>query len=391
MASLPPDYDPEGYDYSGSASASDESQPPHDASPFFVADSAAPVFPLNGEELTEQASRFEEVEACEHNSSSLIKSIPPDERHVYLCFKEPQSWPALVEAADFDRLPRSLAVTIKMRKSEMTKRTRLTVCEGRDGTESSNGDVMLFPDMMRYKGLTHFDVDTFVDEVLVQNQVWLSGRPERLLGIHIFVCSHASHDIRCGVSGPIIIGRLWQELNTRGLDADVCIRPCTHLGGHKYKANVIVYSLEVKCFASVTADDVCKLVDELSGMGVLVDGHRRSFQGLLEIEVLQSVQNSSQNVGDGYKDDQLRSQDQIEGYADVKASFSMNAPPQTMSAEKGDGVNRHANRFSTHSWWQASWWFKSWEREDTLAAFAVIGAAASVAVAYQLYRIHARN
>ena len=26
------------------------------------------------------------------------------------------------------------------------------------------------------KGLTHFDVDTFVDEVLVQNQIWLSGR-----------------------------------------------------------------------------------------------------------------------------------------------------------------------------------------------------------------------
>ena len=29
--------------------------------------------------------------------------------------------------------------------------TRLTICEGRDGTESSNGDVMIFPDMVRYK------------------------------------------------------------------------------------------------------------------------------------------------------------------------------------------------------------------------------------------------
>lgn len=390
MASFAPDYDPEGYDYSGSASASDECQPPVIASPFFVADSAAPVFPLNGEDLTEQASGFDHVEACLHNSSSLFKSLPLDERHVFLCFKEPQSWPALVEAADFDRLPRSLAVTIKLRKNEMTKKTRLTVCEGRDGTESSNGDVMLFPDMIRYKGLTHFDVDTFVDEVLVQNQIWLSGRPERLSGIHVFVCSHASHDIRCGVSGPVIIGRLRHELRTRVLDADVCIRPCTHIGGHKYKANVIVYSLEVKCYANVTADDVCELVDELFSMGVLVDGPRRSLQGLSEIDDLQTVQSSAQNFTDGYRDDPLHLQEQIEGNVDVKASLFMN-PPRTSFSEKGDDIKRYANRFSTHSWWQASWWFKSWEREDTLAALAVLGAAASVAVAYQLYRIHARH
>lgn len=29
--------------------------------------------------------------------------------------------------------------------------TRLTLCEGEDGTESSNGDVLIFPDMIRYR------------------------------------------------------------------------------------------------------------------------------------------------------------------------------------------------------------------------------------------------
>jgi hypothetical protein len=28
---------------------------------------------------------------------------------------------------------------------------KLTICEGEDGTESSNGDVLIFPDMIRYK------------------------------------------------------------------------------------------------------------------------------------------------------------------------------------------------------------------------------------------------
>lgn len=42
-------------------------------------------------------------------------------------------------------------------------------------------------------------------------------------------------------------------------------------------------------------------------------------------------------------------------------------------------------------WWQSSWWFGSWEKEDTLAALAVVGAASSVALAYHLYSTHARN
>lgn len=116
----------------------------------------------------------------------------------------------------------------------------------------------------------------------------------------------------------------------------------------------------------------------------------RSLQGLSEIDDLQTVQSSTQNFTDGYRDDPLHLQEQIEGNVDVKASLFMN-PPRTSFSEKGDDIKRYADRFSTHSWWQASWWFKSWEREDTLAALAVLGAAASVAVAYQLYRIHARH
>lgn len=33
------------------------------------------------------------------------------------------------------------------------EQTRLTICEGRDGTESSNGDVLIYPDMIKYRFL----------------------------------------------------------------------------------------------------------------------------------------------------------------------------------------------------------------------------------------------
>lgn len=29
--------------------------------------------------------------------------------------------------------------------------TNLTVCEGREGTDFSNGDVLIFPDMIKYR------------------------------------------------------------------------------------------------------------------------------------------------------------------------------------------------------------------------------------------------
>lgn len=32
-----------------------------------------------------------------------------------------------------------------------SQQTRLTICEGHDGTETSNGDVLIFPDMVRYR------------------------------------------------------------------------------------------------------------------------------------------------------------------------------------------------------------------------------------------------
>ncbi|XP_076936087.1 uncharacterized protein LOC143603047 [Bidens hawaiensis] len=131
-----------------------------------------------------------------------------EERYVFLCYKKPQVWPPHIEAAEFDRFPRLLSAAIASRKIHMKKQTRLTICEGHDGTESSNGDILIFPDMIRYRRLTHLDVDTFVEEVLVKEGEWLPGNPESLTGTFIFVCAHGSRDQRCGVCGPAVIARL---------------------------------------------------------------------------------------------------------------------------------------------------------------------------------------
>nr|ACU21376.1 unknown [Glycine max] len=125
-------------------------------------------------------------------------------RHVFLCYKNPAVWPPRIEAAEFDCLPRLLHAAINARKPHTKKETCLTICEGHDGTETSNGDVLIFPDMIRYRRLTHFDVEIFVEEVLVKEGNWLPGNPESLKASYVFVCSHGSRDRRCGVFGPIL-------------------------------------------------------------------------------------------------------------------------------------------------------------------------------------------
>ncbi|KAI5806647.1 Sucraseferredoxin-like protein [Peziza echinospora] len=75
--------------------------------------------------------------------------------------------------------------------------------------------------------------------------------PRKVHEMHILVCSHNSRDERCGIIGPILHDLFTECLESRGLlhpmDPDMSIRgkvrvSCiSHIGGHKYAGNVVVY------------------------------------------------------------------------------------------------------------------------------------------------------
>ncbi|KEH32839.1 putative thioredoxin-like ferredoxin [Medicago truncatula] len=209
--------------------------------------------------------------------SSLVGTVELYERHVFLCYKNPRFWPPRIEAAEFDRLPRLLYAAVKARKNHMKKETRLTICEGHDGTETSNGDVLIFPDMIRYRRLTHFDVETFVEEVLVKNGEWLPGTPETLKGSYVFVCSHGSRDRRCGVCGPVLVNRFREEIEYHGLQGKVFVSPCSHIGGHKYAGNVIIFGSSMNgevtghWYGYVAPEDVPLLLQQHVMKGEIID------------------------------------------------------------------------------------------------------------------------
>ncbi|XP_030510954.2 uncharacterized protein LOC115725534 [Cannabis sativa] len=365
-------------------------------------------------------------------STQLVGTVDLYQRHVFLCYKNPQVWPPRIEAAEFDRLPRLLSAAVLARKSDMKKETRLTICEGHDGTETSNGDVLIFPDMIRYRRLTHFDVDTFVEEVLVKEGEWLPGTPETLKGSYIFVCSHGSRDRRCGVCGPALVSKFRDEIELLALQGKVSVSPCSHIGGHKYAGNVIIFGPNVKgevtghWYGYVSPDDVSALLELHIGKGEIVDRLWRGQMGLSEEEQKESQYqrlqlNGETNVG---KDISELVQTQrahsnngaiissgdimscCQEYGSTSCCQTPALPEKKYSFEDANEKSKKvvvvtdkkkSNRnllsrmnsgkgSSTRRVCSMPTWLESWEREDTYAALAVACAALSVAVAYSCYK-----
>ncbi|KAI3675764.1 hypothetical protein L1987_85357 [Smallanthus sonchifolius] len=275
--------------------------------------------------------------------------------------------------------------------------TRLTICEGHDGTESSNGDVLIFPDMIRYRRLTHFDVDTFVEEVLVKEGEWMPGTPESLTGSFIFVCAHGSRDKRCGVCGPAVIARFRTEIELRGHQNKVSVRPCSHIGGHKYARNVIIFGSNdhVKVtghwYGYVTPDDVPSLLEHHVETGEFVDGLWRGQMSVSEVHELMVIANGGNNVLKNTEDKTANTYDVCNvvehgGYCQTNVtSGCCHNPP----ADPEDSTNFNCDiklAPATHKVYNMPTWLETWEREDVYATLALIGAALSVAVAYNCYR-----
>ncbi|XP_078431933.1 sucrase/ferredoxin-like family protein [Wolffia australiana] len=333
----------------------------------------------------------------EFGQEELAGTVQKYDKHLFLCYKHPEVWPSHVEAAEFDRLPRLLSAALSGRKSDIKKKTRLTLCEGEDGTESSNGDVLIFPDMIRYRRLTHFDVDGFVEEVLVKENEWLPGVVEPLRGSYVFVCSHGSRDKRCGVCGPELIKRFREEIKERGLQ--VSVSGCSHIGGHKYAGNVIIFSkgddgaVTGHWYGYVSPDDVTILLDQHIGRGKVVSRLWRGQMGLLAEE-----QKNAQ-------EQRLRPKDQLSAAAEIngtttginggggccqgsaatccQSELPASSPvAETASKTTGKGTAAKPARKVC----AMPTWLERWEREDTYAALTVITAAVAVAAAYGYYK-----
>ncbi|XP_018477391.2 uncharacterized protein LOC108848503 isoform X1 [Raphanus sativus] len=302
-------------------------------------------------------------------TGTLAGSVGPYGRHVFLCYKSHETWLPRVET---EGLPQRFAKSFKDRRADFAVKTNLTVCGGGE----SDGDVLIFPEMIRYKAIKETDVDAFVEDVLVNGKPWTSGVQEELSGSFVFVCAHGSRDKRCGVCGPALMEKFEQEIGSRGLSGKVFVKPCSHIGGHKYAGNLIVFSpdsagnVSGHWYGYVTPDDVPAMLDQHIAKGEIIQNLSRGKMGLIPEgeEAVKEDEHKIQN-GNGV---QVEKKEFTGGCCQGANGVSC-CQEQTPEPVKKEGSVKQN-------------WFRTIEKEELLLGAAAIGAVATIAVAYSIYR-----
>ncbi|XP_059284701.1 altered inheritance of mitochondria protein 32-like [Lycium ferocissimum] len=302
------------------------------------------------------------------------------DRHVFLCYKSHETWPSHVKSSDSDPFPKLFAATLKARKDDIKLETVLTICEVREDIGLSDGDVLIFPEMIKYRNLKESDVDAFVEDVLVNGKPWTSGPQEPLSGSYVFVCSHNNRDRRCGVCGPILIEEFGKAIESKDLKSEVYVTACSHVGGHKYAGNVIIFSTDKDgkiaghWYGYVTPDDVPLLLDEHIGEGKVIDRLWRGQMGL-RAEITDKVNEQVPNGTIVDQKEQAPAETASQGCCQGATGVSCcrDATPEEKEVEeKGQGRLPSC--------------FRKWDKPEVLTAIGVVGAVAFVAVAYGFYK-----
>ncbi|GAU31843.1 hypothetical protein TSUD_114540, partial [Trifolium subterraneum] len=113
---------------------------------------------------------FSRPEMYKQNLAGTVESY---DRHVFLCYKNHKIWPARVEASKNDPLPKCIATAFKARKNDIVVKTKITVCEAREEDDFFDGDVLIFPQMIKYRYgyVTPNDVPALLDQHIVKGEI----------------------------------------------------------------------------------------------------------------------------------------------------------------------------------------------------------------------------
>jgi len=115
-----------------------------------------------------------------------------------------------------------------------------------------NGGVYLMPQGLHFPEITASCTDErlweWIDGHVVSSAASNTGGPEvqrRFTRSVVLICSHHSRDERCGNYFPVLERVFREELARAGLrvGVDVEVAATSHLGGHKWAGNVVVYVL----------------------------------------------------------------------------------------------------------------------------------------------------
>ena len=203
---------------------------------------------------------------------ALAGSVKPYHRHVFVCTGR-TSWPERLE--DEEGLLGTMASDVRGLRDAEGAVPKLTATD-EPSSSDAGFDLLVFPEAVRYRR-----VDAAGWRAVLEGHL-LGGEPapgvdrEPLPGRHLFVCVHEARDERCGRCGPPLLDAVSGAVAAAGL-ADVAVRATSHVGGHKYAGNVLVYP-EGVWYGYARPEDAGRIVREHLVEGrILEDLHRGSM------------------------------------------------------------------------------------------------------------------
>lgn len=197
------------------------------------------------------------------------------ERHLFVCTGQ-TDWPERIELGG--GFLQALAEKIGLYAAEMPLKVKMTACDD-PGLTTSGYDILVFPDMVRYVGVERADLEILVKDHLVDNKVSERVQYHPLTGEHVFVCVHGRRDERCGQCGPPLFERLQVELSKRALMDKVTVHKTSHVGGHAFAGNVLIYP-RGDWYGFVRPEDVPQLVEQHLVEGYVVRNLWRGRMGM---------------------------------------------------------------------------------------------------------------
>ena len=178
---------------------------------------------------------------------SLENTAPFYKRHLFIATPGQHCWPCHPER-DHPIISR---LTTLLRPCLASSDLKITLTDANiserqiKDNDKDLFDVLLYPDHVVSLGRSAADIEPLAEIISLHQRIQpnsdtaISFSPDRLS--RIFVCTHGERDCRCGTHGSALFHTLSAVLLHDRLRSMIQIHRCSHIGGHKYAANCIVY------------------------------------------------------------------------------------------------------------------------------------------------------
>lgn len=188
-----------------------------------------------------------------------------------------EEWGKRFERTDLGHLYKEAVKSSKPKKgtaqTDECQQIKVSACDAPEGT------VFIFPHWLQFSNVQatpqHADAIVRAAFDLTSNQSHLNGtdtgvtcKDGQALDVKpaskdafVFVCCHGARDARCGECGPPLVHGI-KDLLDKSTQAPsaaaVAVHKCSHIGGHVYAGNVVVFrQRETAKTAEVAARGVC--------------------------------------------------------------------------------------------------------------------------------------